>query len=115
MTNIIQKIREFLIAQLGDVKLTPSMRVSIGCIVLLVVFTFFVYIAGWFFLFTNTGQVTMRMQLLTEWRSFIALLFSGGFTTAVLFYLKLSVDKNQNGVPDALEEEDRRPPFCPPK
>lgn len=68
----------------------------------LLFFWLFVYVSCWLFLFDKSNG-DIRFQLLGEWREFFSLLLSGGALSVFLTAIKLSIDKNHDGIPDMCE------------
>ena len=81
---------------------TPSIKKMFIFAGGLLFFWLFVYVFCWLFLFDKSSG-DMRFQLLGEWREFFSLLLSGGALSVFLTAIKLSIDKNHDGIPDICE------------
>lgn len=113
--KIIDKIHDLTKMGLSKVqlRLTPTMKRAIFALVAFFVFCFLTYVLTWMYLFFMNNDVKAQFSLIQEWRAFLTLLVSGSMIAAVITILKIIfVDKDNDGIPDVLEEEPKRP--CPP-
>jgi hypothetical protein len=75
---------------------------------LLLVFSCALYTAGWIFEWYKTGTAN-----LPELRNFLHEIASSPWIAVIGFIAKYFIDKNDNGIPDSLESEEKDTPVQP--
>lgn len=101
-----------------ELETTPNLRHTVIGIVIFFVVCFWIYVLAWLYLFVaGSGDERIKISLIQEWRSFLTLLVSGSTIAAGITMLKvIFVDKDNDNIPDILEEEPNRriiPPMPP--
>lgn len=118
--KLLQDFKEMAFRTLSkiDLEASPNLRHTVIGIVLFFIFCFLVYVVSWIYLFMmGSGDEKIKISLIQEWRSFLTLLVSGSTIAAGITMLKvIFVDKDNDNIPDVLEEEPNRriiPPMSP--
>lgn len=118
--KLLQGFKEMAFRTLSKIRLSnyPNLRHTVIGIVLFFIFCFLVYVVSWIYLFMmESGDEKIKISLIQEWRSFLTLLVSGSTIAAGITMLKvIFVDKDNDSIPDILEEEPNRkimPPMPP--
>lgn len=116
MNSIIQKIKDGVSNIISNLRTTVSSSGSGAattnntiwgaifiavCILLLFIL---LYLCCWVFMFVADSTSTQRIQLVSELRQFMVLLVSTSAFTVFSGFLKLFVDKDNDGIPDVLEQ-----------
>ena len=99
-----------------ELETTPNLRHTVIGIVIFFVVCFWIYVLAWLYLFmTGSGDERIKISLIQEWRSFLTLLVSGSTIAAGVTMLKvIFVDKDNDNIPDILEEEEPNRRIMPP-
>lgn len=118
--KLLQDFKEMAFRTLSKIELSnfPNLRHTVISVVLFFIFCFLVYVVSWIYLFMmGSGDEKIKISLIQEWRSFLTLLVSGSTIAAGVTMLKvIFVDKDNDSIPDILEEEPNRkiiPPMPP--
>lgn len=116
--KLLQDFKEMTFRTLSKIELSnsPNLRHTVIGIVLFFIFCFLVYVVSWIYLFmTGSGDERIKISLIQEWRSFLTLLVSGSTIAAGVTMLKvIFVDKNNDNIPDILEEDEQNRRIMPP-
>lgn len=100
--KIINYVKQYAYNILLNMHVTPNIKKMFIFAGGLLFFWLFIYVSCWLFLF-NKSNGDIQFQLLGEWREFFSLLLSGGALSVFLTAIKLSIDKNHDGIPDICE------------
>lgn len=114
--NIIQKIQDMFFNLFSNVTVTPgsnskAIKVAIYIAAIIILLFIALYICCWLWLFIH-AVTSQRVSMVSELRQFIVVLLSGSAFTVFSGFLKFMVDKNNNGVPDTLEQSSSSKPSC---
>ncbi len=108
--KLLKDFKDMAFRTLSKIELetTPNLRHTVIGIVIFFVVCFWIYVLAWLYLFmTGSGDERIKISLIQEWRSFLTLLVSGSTIAAGVTMLKvIFVDKDNDNIPDILEEEE---------
>lgn len=101
---MLQKIKDFLTKTIANIPPSAGTKAIIYYAAILVV-ELLLFNAGWLFNWYKTGSADVPVMI-----EFLTVLVGAQFTTAVMLIGKGLVDKDGDGIPDALEndEEDKK-------
>jgi hypothetical protein len=116
--KLLKDFKDMAFRTLSKIELetTPNLRHTVIGIVIFFVVCFWIYVLAWLYLFmTESGDERMKISLIQEWRSFLTLLVSGSTIAAGVTMLKvIFVDKDNDNIPDILEEDESSRRIMPP-
>lgn len=116
--KLLKDFKDMAFRTLSKIELgtTPNLRHTVIGIVIFFVVCFCIYVLAWLYLFmTGSGDERMKISLIQEWRSFLTLLVSGSTIAAGVTMLKvIFVDKDNDNIPDILEEDESNRRIMPP-
>lgn len=103
---MIDKLTSILSKSLNSVdklKIQGLPRKLIFVFLFIVLMVIMLFISGWLFVWYNTGNPELTML-----NQFLQTITGGAFITAVGFFCKGLIDRDDNGIPDDMESEDKK-------
>lgn len=98
---MLEKIKSFLQKTIANIPASAGTKVIVYYAAILIL-ELLLFNAGWLFNWYNTGNADVSLMI-----QFLTVLVGAQFTTAVLLIGKGLVDKDGDGIPDALDEEEK--------
>lgn len=99
---MLEKIKSFLQKTIANIPASAGTKAIVYYAVILAL-ELLLFNVGWLFNWYDSGKADVAMMI-----QFLTVLVGAQFTTAVLLIGKGFVDKDGDGIPDALDEEEKQ-------